>query len=213
MMPSNRRRIPLHTVYPESAGWWYITTSIIWCPPSSLLFNSLFKMTLVSDDPSWWPTINFVTIQSYFIGSWRANDITQSLTVFAQLHPVLWLYMIGVCKIIFIRAKNNTDAHLLFSPALTFEQEVGWGDSWTEVPISLKMALQLELIWVGRVAHEMNYRLICWTWCRGNPGPLWLSYISVCVVYACINPAGVYWLQDMLGALPCNTIHGVCSRG
>jgi len=170
-------------------------------------------MIIVSDDPSWWPVINFVTIQSYFLGSWRANGQTQSLTVFAQLHPLPWLYMIGVCKITLIRVKRKYWCHLSFSPVLTFGQEVGWGDSWKEVPISLKMALQLELIWVGRVAREMNYRLMCWTSCRGNAGPLWLSYISLCVIYAFISLTVVYWLQDMIGALSCNTIHGVCSRG
>jgi len=90
------------------------TTSIIPCPPPSLLFNPLFKMTIVSDDPSLWPTINFVTMQSYVIGSWRANGPTQSLTVFAQLQPLLWLYMIGVRKIMLIRIKKNTDVTCRF---------------------------------------------------------------------------------------------------
>ncbi|KAG2062113.1 hypothetical protein BDR06DRAFT_946230 [Suillus hirtellus] len=28
-------------------------------------------MPLVSDDPSWWPTINACIVSSYFVGSWR----------------------------------------------------------------------------------------------------------------------------------------------
>ncbi|KAG2077037.1 hypothetical protein BDR04DRAFT_1089335 [Suillus decipiens] len=28
-------------------------------------------MSMVSDDPSWWPTIDASIVSSYFIGSWR----------------------------------------------------------------------------------------------------------------------------------------------
>jgi hypothetical protein len=48
------------------------TNAIIVCPsnpaPSLPSSNS---MTLVSNDPSWWPVINGSFIFSYFLGSWR----------------------------------------------------------------------------------------------------------------------------------------------
>ena len=145
-----------------------------------------------------------------FVESKRSNSIFHSVCTVASSTMVVYDW--GVQDNVYPSQKKILMSPFV-CPALTFGQEVGWGDSWTEVHISLKIALQVELIWVGRVAHEMNYRLICWTWCRGNAGPLWLSYISLCVIYAFMSLTGVYWLQDMLGALPCNTIHRVCSRG
>jgi hypothetical protein len=49
-------------------------------------FNPL-NMTIVSNDPSWWPQIIAFRGVSYFQGSWRAGGLTQSLTVISQLHP------------------------------------------------------------------------------------------------------------------------------
>ncbi|KAG2335290.1 hypothetical protein BDR05DRAFT_969505 [Suillus weaverae] len=52
-------------------------------------------MTLVSNDPSWWPAINANLISSYFIGLWRVSPMTMLMTrlilaAVSQLPPVLW---------------------------------------------------------------------------------------------------------------------------
>jgi hypothetical protein len=35
-------------------------------------------MTVVSNDPRWWPLIDFTIIYSYFYGSWGTISLTQS---------------------------------------------------------------------------------------------------------------------------------------
>jgi hypothetical protein len=51
-------------------------------------------MTVVSNDPSWWPLINAGRIASYFAGSWRVSHMmtlmTQlTLAAVLQLLPLL----------------------------------------------------------------------------------------------------------------------------
>jgi hypothetical protein len=55
-------------------------------------------MTVVLNDPSFWPLISFVREMSYAEGVWRASAVGQSLTVkvASQLHRSLWCYMIVV---------------------------------------------------------------------------------------------------------------------
>jgi hypothetical protein len=83
-------------------------------------------MTLVSDDPSYWPVINSLRIGSYVIGSWRAVRVRRwrlnlTLIVVFQLPLVLEWYMIGVS----ITTSENC-WFLTSIPALTFGQEVCW---------------------------------------------------------------------------------------
>jgi hypothetical protein len=61
-------------------------------------------MTLVSNDPGWWPTINSNRVASYFMGTWRlAQMIYLDLTLAAvpQLPAVLEYCMISVSNIVF----------------------------------------------------------------------------------------------------------------
>jgi hypothetical protein len=53
-------------------------------------------MTVVSNDPMWWPVISFFRGYSYFAGPWKATGLIQILTMVFQLHPSLWCYTIGV---------------------------------------------------------------------------------------------------------------------
>jgi hypothetical protein len=59
-------------------------------------------MTIVSNDPIWWPIINYCRVYSYFSGLWRASGFTQFLTTLSQLYPSLWWYTIGVGKTVLI---------------------------------------------------------------------------------------------------------------
>jgi len=78
-------------------------------------------MTVVSNDPVWWPTISFYREVSYYQGSWRTRAVTQSLMVTAQLHPSSWCYTIGVREIMLTEEIIDVS----YSSALMFGQEVG----------------------------------------------------------------------------------------
>jgi len=63
------------------------------------------NMTIVSNDPTWWPAINSNRVFSYFLGSWRAVGcrswcLNLTLTTVSQLAPLLQWHMIGVSTII-----------------------------------------------------------------------------------------------------------------
>lgn len=62
-------------------------------------------MPYISYDPYLWPYLGWNRISSYFLGPWSTRrmmfvNLTSSLTVLSQLHPLLWWYMIGVSEII-----------------------------------------------------------------------------------------------------------------
>jgi hypothetical protein len=56
-------------------------------------------MTVVSNDPIWWPAISLDIVFSYVTGSWRAIIVAETLTLGLQLDASWWYYMIGVRKI------------------------------------------------------------------------------------------------------------------
>jgi len=68
-------------------------------------FSNNLNMTIISNDPSWWPIINAYRLSSNFAGSWRAVgdwslSLSLTLTVISQLPPSLDWRMIGVSMII-----------------------------------------------------------------------------------------------------------------
>lgn len=83
-------------------------------------------MTLVSNDPSWWLSINAYSISSYYIGSWTSQphdvcDDLISLAVMLQLPHMSCYCTIGVSK---TKCERITDILTVFL-ALTFGQEAG----------------------------------------------------------------------------------------
>jgi hypothetical protein len=58
-----------------SAGWQYIKHkhNCSMSPKFPRLLPSSNNMTLVSNDPSWWPLINADFVASYVAGPWRAR--------------------------------------------------------------------------------------------------------------------------------------------
>jgi hypothetical protein len=68
--------------------------------PHSLTHPSI--MTVVSDDPSWWPLIIFTVFNDYGLGSssvWWCLDLI--LTCILQLPSASWWYTIGVSRTFF----------------------------------------------------------------------------------------------------------------
>jgi hypothetical protein len=82
-------------------------------------------MTVVSNDPEWWPTISSFRGASYFQGSWRADSLTQKFDCgFAVAALIAVVYDWG--------AQDDTKylltgllMSILYSSVLTFGQEVG----------------------------------------------------------------------------------------
>jgi hypothetical protein len=55
---------------------------------------NLLDMTIVSNDPIWWPVIDKIRYNNYFIGSWRSSGTTLVMShsifdVVLQSHPAL----------------------------------------------------------------------------------------------------------------------------
>ncbi|KAG2335911.1 hypothetical protein BDR05DRAFT_1063745, partial [Suillus weaverae] len=75
---------------PQAAGWWYITNAIVIRPPISPLARILNSMTVVSNDPSWWPFINAKLILTYFIVAASAGVIYDWALTFGQEVELIW---------------------------------------------------------------------------------------------------------------------------
>ena len=99
-------------------------------PNSPLTRTTRSNMTIISNDPRWWLWISLAREYSYFTGSlrWRTSNLTQSWRWFRSciLHySGIWL---GWARKCLLRVSVLTS--LLYSPALTFGQEVGRCDYW-----------------------------------------------------------------------------------
>lgn len=68
------------------------------------------SMTLISNDPSWWPLINSSRIASYFAGSWRALLMMSWPNIFAvlQLLPLPEWRTTGVSKAVLMNNWHST---------------------------------------------------------------------------------------------------------
>jgi hypothetical protein len=78
--------------------------TVVLRPPSlSLTDANHLNMTLVSNDPSWWPMIAYIRGQSYLFGSCRESGLAQILTMVSQLYASLWWYMNGVSHAMLMR--------------------------------------------------------------------------------------------------------------
>ena len=82
------------------------------------------NMTIVSDDLSLWPMINFFYVYSLLLGLWRTtNFAARSLKVVSQLHcSCCWWCTMGMGKAMLIW--SITDVPIIFLE-LTFRQYVG----------------------------------------------------------------------------------------
>jgi hypothetical protein len=80
-------------------------STVVLCPPSLSLTNTTnhLNMTVVSNDPIWWPVISYFRVYSHFSGSWTASGLIQILTMVFQLYPSLWCYTIGVSHAMLMR--------------------------------------------------------------------------------------------------------------
>jgi hypothetical protein len=84
------------------------TNTVVLRPPSlSLTDTSHLNMTLVSNDPIWWPWISYFRVFSYFSGLWKASGLIHILTMVFQLYPSLWCYTIGVSDAMLMRKKRS----------------------------------------------------------------------------------------------------------
>jgi len=99
--------------HPSILFWWFRHWIVVYMPSPQVYQVYLSpippfstKMTIVSNDPTWWPTINSYRFSSYAIGSLRAVGcwswcLDLTLTAVSQLPPLLWWCMIGVSMIRF----------------------------------------------------------------------------------------------------------------
>jgi hypothetical protein len=105
---------------------------------------------IVSNDPSWWSTIDWNRSLSYFTGSWgvsvmsdAGDDIWCGIAVAASTMAV---YDLGEQGTLSVTRVNYWC--LWYSPVLTFTQEVCWRITGSAI-ISLGMCLRVDLIWVS----------------------------------------------------------------
>jgi hypothetical protein len=99
--------------HPSILFWWFRLWIVVYMPSPQVYQVHLSpvppfstKMTIVSNDPTWWPTINSYRFSSYAIGSLRAVGcwswcLDLTLTAVSQLPPLSWWCMIGVSMIRF----------------------------------------------------------------------------------------------------------------
>ncbi|KAG1743954.1 uncharacterized protein EDB91DRAFT_206035 [Suillus paluster] len=74
-------------------GGIFTMTAIVTHPPTSHAHSSLTSsnsMTLVSNDPSWWPTINAARVSSYFIVAASAGLMYDWVLTFGQEVELVW---------------------------------------------------------------------------------------------------------------------------
>jgi hypothetical protein len=80
------------------------TNTVVLRPPSSPFPDTNpLNMTIVSNDPIWWPVISYFRVYSYFSGSWKASGLIHNLTMVFQLYPSLRCYTIGVSHAMLMR--------------------------------------------------------------------------------------------------------------
>jgi hypothetical protein len=117
---------------------WYITNAfILHSQHTPLALTHPSNMTVVSNDPSFWPLINSSMLFSYWSGSssvlWCVN---LTLTCgFAVIAGVVVVYDWGE------QDSVRKTAHILIFPVLTIGQEVGWPYRQSTAPNSLNMFL------------------------------------------------------------------------
>jgi hypothetical protein len=80
-----------------------LNTVVLHPPSLSLTDTNHLNMTVVSNDPIWWPVISYIRVYSYFSGPWKASDLIHILTMVFQLYPSLWCYTIGVSHTMLMR--------------------------------------------------------------------------------------------------------------
>lgn len=83
-------------------------------------------MTLVSNNPSWWPVIDWYHQYSYFLGMWRADvHLPRSMSDrgFTVVSSTVLAYDWGEQDIWYLRRELLMS--VWYYPALTFGQEVG----------------------------------------------------------------------------------------
>jgi hypothetical protein len=82
----------------------YSTNTVALRPPSlPLTDTNHLNMTVVSNDPIWWPLISYLRECSYFAGPWKASSLIHILTMIFQLYASLWCYTIGVSHAMLMR--------------------------------------------------------------------------------------------------------------
>jgi hypothetical protein len=113
--------------------------------------------------------------------------VSLNFWIVSQLYPSLWWYTIGVSKAILIKRIVDVPA---FSST----------DIWTRgrlMPMITRAVVSLvkmgSIVWIGlgeqsRMLKWMQENYLIWG--RGNAGPLWLFYTSLCVAFC----RWVHWL-------------------
>ena len=73
-------------------------------------------MTIVSDDPIWWPSIDSNFSFRCFVGKWKVKSklSCQLIVVASQSHPLSLRYIIGVSNMVFLD-EYGINANMVFS--------------------------------------------------------------------------------------------------
>jgi hypothetical protein len=153
---------------------------MVYARPRSFQFathaNSLDM--IVSNDPSWWSTIDWNRSLSYFTGSWSVSNVWFCFDVISQWQRPLWWYMIGVSKVFYQWLSSELLMSMVFSSIdfyprgmlthyrishhLTGDVFTGWSDLGKPCPTGPRITLGLRQLILG----------------RGSAGLSWLVYIS-----------------------------------
>lgn len=170
-------------------------------------------MTLVSDDPSWLPTINFFYLSSYFVGTWRPSCM---MMVVSRSNLGFCVAVVASVMVIYDWGEQSsthwktTDILIIsLSPVLTLGREVGWSHHRS------RHLTQNRIIgWTGlgeQSPISEDNRMMRLIWSRGSVYLSWPFYISVYVAWV-MNVDKLCWCQTILDALYRNNICYVCLK-
>ena len=171
-------------------------------------------MTVVLNDPSLWPEIDYYRGYTYFLGSWRENCLVQSLmccrSFMLDRSGIRLEYARYQCL-----SRELLTESLCYFPALTIGQEVGWYDHQSShltkhssiVRTGLGEQSHASKISLDTNASNLGQRQ-CWSL-------MTFLYLSVCSFKFWVQvqfKAGVL-TSNASGAIHWNTIHCVCVHG
>jgi hypothetical protein len=139
-------------------------------------------MTFISNDPVYLPSIDFIHVNSYFVGSWRTLvSIMVSHWIFDAVasgiavvydwgeQPLTWG---SICRWTYWYS-----VHILSTDIRT-------RGMFVSLPGQPSHSELYSLTWSWWATWESQVRIIQLIRGRGNAGPSWLSYILVYVAYA-----------------------------
>lgn len=135
------------------------------------------SMTIVSNDPSFWPVIYLIRFLSYFFGSCLSRRIVLVMSQSSQFPPLLRCYTITVSDL--WRIWEIAEILIVF-PVLTIGKEVS-GYEYHYWSIHLAKGDDIDWIDLGEQSSISQEQQIIQD--RVNAGHWWLSYTSVCLTY------------------------------